>query len=68
MPRENVTSSDVKDSRNPESNEARTSDQLYRKPRYTLEELLEGYTPGSPLADKDRSAWERAPPVGNEIW
>jgi antitoxin MazE len=34
------------------------------KPRYTLEQLLEGLTPET-AADAE---WERMPPVGKEVW
>ncbi|KQW31388.1 hypothetical protein ASE36_03790 [Rhizobium sp. Root274] len=38
-----------------------------RKPRYTLDELLEGYEAEVPLSLEERE-WMDAPPVGNETW
>lgn len=38
-----------------------------RKPKYTLDELLEGYEPDRTLTAEER-AWMDAPPVGNETW
>jgi antitoxin ChpS len=38
-----------------------------RKPKYTLDELLEGYEPDRTLTAEER-AWIDSPPVGNETW
>ncbi|MBY3151444.1 AbrB family transcriptional regulator [Rhizobium laguerreae] len=38
-----------------------------RQPKYTLDELLEGYESGVPLSAEEK-AWADAPPVGNEVW
>lgn len=38
-----------------------------RKPKYTLDELLEGYEPDRTLSAEER-VWMDAPPVGNETW
>ncbi len=38
-----------------------------RKPKYTLDELLEGYDANAPLSAEE-SAWINAPAVGNEVW
>jgi len=37
-----------------------------RKPRYTLEKLLEQCDPDAPLSDEDR-AWINSAPVGREL-
>jgi antitoxin ChpS len=37
-----------------------------RKPRYTLDELLEQCDPNAPLSDEDR-AWIDSAPVGREL-
>ncbi len=38
-----------------------------RKPKYTLDELLEGYDANAPLSAEER-AWIDAPAVGSEAW
>lgn len=38
-----------------------------RQPKYTLDELLEGYESDVPLSAEEK-AWAYAPPVGNEVW
>lgn len=38
-----------------------------RQPKYTLDELLEGYESGVPHLAEEK-AWAYAPPVGNEVW
>jgi hypothetical protein len=38
-----------------------------RRPKYTIEELVEGYDAAAPLSD-DEQAWMDAPAVGREIW
>lgn len=38
-----------------------------RRPRYTLEQLLEGTDPPSPRTDDER-AWNEAEPAGRELW
>ncbi len=38
-----------------------------RQPKYTLDELVEGYDAQSPLSVEEQ-AWVDAPAVGNEVW
>lgn len=38
-----------------------------RRPKYTLDELLEGYESDAPLSVEEK-AWAYARPVGNEVW
>jgi antitoxin ChpS len=38
-----------------------------RRPKYTLDELIEGYDADAPLTDEER-AWMDAPPAGRELW
>ena len=38
-----------------------------RRPKYTIEELVEGYNADASLSDEEQ-AWMDAPPVGREIW
>ncbi|MBB2830680.1 UNVERIFIED_ORG: antitoxin ChpS [Rhizobium esperanzae] len=38
-----------------------------RKPKYTLDELLEGYD-ANPSRSPEEQAWINAPAVGNEVW
>lgn len=38
-----------------------------RKPKYTLDELLEGYEQDRTLTAEERT-WIDSPPVGNETW
>ncbi|GAJ91894.1 AbrB/MazE/SpoVT family DNA-binding domain-containing protein [Rhizobium rhizogenes] len=38
-----------------------------RQPKYTLDELLEGYESDVPLSAEEK-AWMDAPPIGNEVW
>lgn len=38
-----------------------------RQPKYTLDELVEGYDAQSPLSAEEQ-AWVDAPAVGNEVW
>lgn len=38
-----------------------------RRPKYTIEELVEGYNADAPLSAEERE-WMDAPPVGREIW
>lgn len=38
-----------------------------RRPKYTLDELVAGYSADPPLTDEERT-WMDAPPVGREIW
>jgi hypothetical protein len=40
--------------------------QQKRKPRYTLDQLVGGLRPGRYRADVE--AWDRAPPVGREVF
>lgn len=39
----------------------------FRKPKYTLDELLADANPDAQMTDEER-AWHDAPPVGREIW
>lgn len=38
-----------------------------RRPKYTLDELVEGYDADAPLTDEER-AWMDAPAAGREVW
>jgi antitoxin ChpS len=38
-----------------------------RQPKYTLDELLEGYDANSSRSPEEQ-AWINAPGVGNEVW
>ena len=38
-----------------------------RRPKYTLDELVQGYNSGAPLSNEERT-WMDAEPVGNEVW
>ena len=38
-----------------------------RQPRYTLDELLEGYAADKPLSSEEKE-WIDAKPVGKELW
>jgi antitoxin ChpS len=38
-----------------------------RRPKYTLDELLEGYDANAPLSAEEH-AWINAPAVGSEVW
>jgi antitoxin ChpS len=38
-----------------------------RQPKYTLDQLLEGYSADAPLSPEEE-AWVNAPAVGNEVW
>ena len=38
-----------------------------RRPRYSLDELLEGYDTGAPRTDEEQ-AWIDAPAAGKEAW
>ncbi|WP_366656896.1 hypothetical protein [Fodinicurvata sp. EGI_FJ10296] len=38
-----------------------------RRPRYTLDELLDGSNPDVPMTDEEK-AWDDAPAMGREAW
>ena len=38
-----------------------------RAPKYTLDELLAQCNPKAPMPE-DLAGWQRAPPVGREVW
>ncbi len=38
-----------------------------RQPKYTLDELLDGYDANSPLSAEE-DVWMNAPAAGNEVW
>ena len=56
-------SDDTETSRVPDATEPPTA--TPRKPRYTLEELLEGHDSSTPLSE-EAIAWMNAPEVGRE--
>jgi len=38
-----------------------------RRPKYTLDDLVAGMDPDTPLTDEEK-AWMDAPPAGREVW
>ena len=39
----------------------------FRKPKYTLDELVAGMNPDAPLTEDER-AWVKDPAEGREVW